>query len=80
MINYPNKETTKEFIGKVLRSEKNGLYKYPGRYYYYDTITLQWIAVDNSSNNCFIEEFKTKPEAIKWLNSLVAKDVTNERN
>lgn len=27
-----------------------------------------WVAADNSTNDCWVEEFKTKQEAIDWLN------------
>lgn len=27
-----------------------------------------YVAFDNSTNDCWIEEFKTRKEALKWLN------------
>lgn len=35
--------------------------------YFFDEKSCRWIAFDNSSNDCFVEEFKTELESIGWL-------------
>jgi len=36
--------------------------------YYFNKLSSKWIAFDNSSNECFVEEFKTENSAYDWLN------------
>lgn len=42
--------------------------EYPGtKGYFFDDKSGKWVAFDNSSNNCFVEDFNTELEAIGWL-------------
>lgn len=36
--------------------------------YAYDPDVEKFIAVDNTTGECFVEEFKNEEEALKWLN------------
>lgn len=35
--------------------------------YYFDNKSGKWVAFDNSSNDCFVEDFDTESKAIAWL-------------
>lgn len=38
-----------------------------GNFYCYESKHDVWSAIDNSTGDAFVEEFKTKQEAIEWL-------------
>ncbi|WP_236092977.1 hypothetical protein [Bacteroides thetaiotaomicron] len=35
--------------------------------YFFDSKAGKWVAFDNSTNDCFVEEFDKESEAIKWV-------------
>lgn len=41
------------------------------RLYGYDNKANKWIGIDNRSDNCWVEEFKTENQVLKWLKSNV---------
>jgi hypothetical protein len=36
-----------------------------------------WVGCDNSTNNCWVEEFNTEEDVIKWLNDEPVYDANN---
>lgn len=38
--------------------------------YYLDKYACKWVAFDNTSGDCWVEEFDTKDECIDWINNL----------
>lgn len=36
-----------------------------------------WVGCDNSNGDCWVEEFKTEEDVIKWLNDEPVYDVNN---
>lgn len=36
-----------------------------------------WVGCDNSSGDCWVEEFKTEEDVVKWLNNEPVYDVNN---
>lgn len=45
--------------------------EYPGtKGYFYDEKYDRWVAFDNSTNDCFVEEFDTESDAIDWLKGI----------
>lgn len=38
------------------------------RWMAFNYTSLLWIAIDNQTNNCWVEEFSSEDSAIKWLN------------
>lgn len=39
----------------------------------FDTTLKKWCALDNRTNDCLMEYFKTRQEAINWLNNEIEK-------
>lgn len=35
--------------------------------YFFDNKSGKWVAFDNSSNSCFVEDFETESRALGWL-------------
>ena len=35
--------------------------------YSYDNETGRYVAIDNTTNDCWVEDFKSEEDAIKWL-------------
>lgn len=51
-----------------LRDGDYAINEYPeAKGYFFDEKSSQWVAFDNSTDDCFVEDFNTKPEAIGWL-------------
>ena len=46
-----------------------------GKFYCKDGDT--WIGCDNSSGDCWVEEFKTEEDVVKWLNGENVYDANN---
>ena len=67
---YTN-STAEEIVGIILESQ-DGTGKYPAYEgdmgYYQDKKTDKWVAFDNISCDCWIEEFDSEEEALKWIN------------
>ena len=67
-------EQAHEVVGVILESvttDKNGNSSYPaheGDQGYYKE-GGKWVAFDNSTCDCWVEEFKTRKAAIAWLNN-----------
>ena len=36
--------------------------------YYFDNKSGMWVAFDDSSNQCFVEDFQDENQALSWLN------------
>jgi len=61
-------ERRKKIIIESIESGKDGFYqKHPIATMFYDKKNNRYIAMDNTTHDCWIEEFKTKNEALKWL-------------
>ncbi len=67
---YTGKEA-KKIVHEILESiDDNGRYPYcEGDSGYYKDGKV-WCAWDNSSGDCWVEEFKTKKECIDWINQV----------
>lgn len=64
-------ETKKGIYRGILNSEVDGTYpRSPYKFFFKEE--NMWIAVDNSDNSCFVEEFNTLEEAISWLNNEIS--------
>lgn len=51
-----------------LRDGDYAINEYPEtKGYFFDNKSNKWVAFDNSSNSCFVEDFDTESEAIGWL-------------
>lgn len=51
-----------------LRDGDYAINEYPEtKGYFFDEKSGKWVAFDNSSNDCFVEEFNSEGEAIGWL-------------
>lgn len=51
-----------------LRDGDYAINEYPdSKGYFFDEKCSRWVAFDNSSNDCFVENFKNESEAIRWL-------------
>lgn len=46
-----------------------------GMFYCFDNGV--WVGCDNTTNDCWMEEFKTEEDIIKWLNDEFVYDVNN---
>ena len=66
---YTN-ERAEEVVGLILESGIGGN-KYPAFVgdsgYYKDKETGKWVAFDNTTCDCWIEEFDSEKEALKWI-------------
>ena len=65
---YEGKEAL-ELVGQILESlnEKGRYPLHSGDMGYYKNADGNWTAWDNSTADCWVEDFKTKQAAIKWL-------------
>ena len=55
-----------DIYNAILKSEREGIYpNYPIKFFFKEE--AKWIGVDNSDNNCWVEEFDSLKEAIEWL-------------
>ena len=65
-------EQAHQIVGEILESittDKNGNSSYPaheGDQGYYKEGD-KWVAFDNSTCDCWVEEFNTRKEAIDWI-------------
>lgn len=51
-----------------LRDGDYAINEYPGaKGYFFDEKSHRWVAFDNSSYDCFVEDCNTEAEAIGWL-------------
>lgn len=64
------KEAAKGVLSYLIRNDgnytANEYSKTKG--YYFDDKSGKYVAFDNSTNECFVEEFNTESRAIGWLN------------
>lgn len=59
-------EVTKTFFDQLLESfNASGIYKPIGKFIYKEGKV--WFGVDNSTGNCWVEEFPTEIECRSWL-------------
>ena len=68
-------------LGEILESERRSRsLTYPAhtgaRGFFYEK--PKFVAFDNSSNDCWVEEFKTEIGAMKWCRGLLSTDEVNE--
>ena len=64
---YTGKEA-QDLIGPILESVKDGRYPlHEGDCGYYRNADGIYTAWDNMTGDCWVEDFKTKQAAIKWL-------------
>lgn len=64
-------ETAEQVVFEILQSNNSQNGNYPahtGAKGYYKDDDGVYVAFDNSTNDCWIEEFNTRKEALKWLN------------
>lgn len=68
---YEGKEA-QELVGQILESlNKKGRYPlHSGDMGYYKNANGIWTAWDNSTADCWVEDFKTRKEAIEWLGNV----------
>lgn len=51
-----------------LRDGDYAINEYPeAKGYFFDEKSNRWVAFDNSTGDCFVEDFNAKPKAIGWL-------------
>ena len=68
---YEGKEAL-ELVGQILESlnEKGRYPLHSGDMGYYKNADGIWTAWDNSTGDCWVEDFKTQKEAIEWLGNV----------
>ena len=68
---YEGKEA-QELVGQILESlnEKGRYPLHSGDMGYYKNADGIWTAWDNSTADCWVEDFKTRKEAIEWLGNV----------
>ena len=68
---YEGKEAL-ELVGQILESlnEKGRYPLHSGDMGYYKNADGIWTAWDNSTADCWVEDFKTRKEAIEWLGNV----------
>ena len=68
---YEGKEA-QELVGQILESlnEKGRYPLHSGDMGYYKNANGIWTAWDNSTADCWVEDFKTRKEAIEWLGNV----------
>ena len=68
---YEGKEA-QELVGQILESlnEKGRYPLHSGDMGYYKNADGIWTAWDNSTADCWVEDFKTRKEAIEWLENV----------
>ena len=61
-----------KLVGQILESlNKKGRYPlHEGDMGYYKNANGIWTAWDNSTADCWVEDFKTRKEAIEWLGNV----------
>ena len=61
-----------ELVGQILESlnEKGRYPLHEGDMGYYKNANGIWTAWDNSTADCWVEDFKTRKEAIEWLGNV----------
>lgn len=61
-----------KLVGQVLESlNEDGRYPlHEGDMGYYKNANGIWTAWDNSTADCWVEDFKTRKEAIEWLGNV----------
>lgn len=59
-------------LTQILANEKDGTYPHMKGTcgYYHDQTFDKWIAFDNTTCDCWVEEFRTKDECLDWINEL----------
>lgn len=62
-------EFNKQYENALEPNEKNEYVNFPQELFLLKTNhkTIKYIAIDNTDLNAWVEEFKTKEKAIKWL-------------
>jgi len=70
-VNEQSNTDKKIIYELILEAEKDGSYPiYPFRFFFQEN--NKWIAVDNSDNCCWVEEFDESYQAIDWLKEIVS--------
>ena len=65
-------ETMKNIVGLWIEDKKLAPY---GMFYCFDNDV--WVGCDNTTNDCWVEEFNTEDDVIAWLNNEPVCDVNN---
>ena len=67
MANLLGEIKAEETLKKLLRLGHENGYKYGDGLSGYFQDESQWIAYDNRTNDCWVEQFKTRKECLRWL-------------